>query len=202
MALGRLVDEELGHRALDTGQLADGVHPAHPHAEEPPHLLVDGDAGEPFPVPRVVVDGASRRAARSTWPRPPPSRPGSVRPSCGPRPARRPAPPASPASPRRRHRSAANRGPGRRSRRWRWCAGRPACRPAGARSRGHRSGTRNMVRPLCLGTSGLVRARTKTCEQTWAVLVNIFWPLITHSSPSLTARVLAAATSEPESGSE
>jgi len=30
-----------------------------------------------------------------------------------------------------------------------------------------------------------VRARTKTCEQDWAVLVNIFWPSITHSSPSL-----------------
>ena len=58
---------------------------------------------------------------------------------------------------------------------------------------GESLGTRNMVRPLCLGTSGLVRARTKTCEQTWAVLVNIFCPLITHSSPSLTARVLARA---------
>ena len=31
--------------------------------------------------------------------------------------------------------------------------------------------------------------------------MNIFWPLITHSSPSRTARVWAAATSEPASGS-
>ena len=33
------------------------------------------------------------------------------------------------------------------------------------------------------------------------VLVNIFCPLISHSSPSRSDRVLAAATSEPESGS-
>ena len=35
----------------------------------------------------------------------------------------------------------------------------------------------------------------------WAFVVNIFWPLMTHSSPSRTARVVAAATSEPASGS-
>ena len=35
----------------------------------------------------------------------------------------------------------------------------------------------------------------------WAFVVNIFWPLMTHSSPSRTARVCAAATSEPASGS-
>lgn len=62
-------------------------------------------------------------------------------------------------------------------------------------------GTRNIDSPLCLGTSGSVRASTNTWLHSWAVLVNIFWPLMTHSSPSRTAVVFAAATSEPESGS-
>ena len=35
----------------------------------------------------------------------------------------------------------------------------------------------------------------------WAFVVNIFCPFTTHSSPSRTARVCAAATSEPASGS-
>ena len=35
----------------------------------------------------------------------------------------------------------------------------------------------------------------------WALVVNIFDPLITQSSPSRTARVCAFATSEPASGS-
>ena len=35
----------------------------------------------------------------------------------------------------------------------------------------------------------------------WALVVNIFCPLMTHSSPSRTARVWADATSEPDSGS-
>ena len=54
VALRRLAVEELGHRALDPRELPGVVHPAHPQAEEPSHLLVDGDPGEPFPVPRVV----------------------------------------------------------------------------------------------------------------------------------------------------
>ena len=59
----------------------------------------------------------------------------------------------------------------------------------------------NVVSPLCLGTSVLLRVSMKTWVPRWAVLVNIFCPLISHSSPSRSDRVLAAATSEPESGS-
>ena len=36
----------------------------------------------------------------------------------------------------------------------------------------------------------------------WAMLVQIFWPLTTKSSPSSTARVCSEARSEPELGSE
>ena len=36
----------------------------------------------------------------------------------------------------------------------------------------------------------------------WISEVHIFWPLITHSSPSRRARVLSDARSVPEPGSE
>ena len=62
-------------------------------------------------------------------------------------------------------------------------------------------GTRNMVRPLCLGSAGSVRVRRKTCVAYWALEVKIFCPLMTHSSPSRTARVFALAMSDPPSGS-
>ena len=62
-------------------------------------------------------------------------------------------------------------------------------------------GTRNMVRPLCLGTSGFVRVSRITQSDTCAMVVHIFWPVITHSSPSRTAFVVMDATSEPWSGS-
>ncbi len=42
--------------------------------------------------------------------------------------------------------------------------------------------------PLCLGTSGSVRASTKIQLARWPAEVQIFWPLITHSSPSSSAR--------------
>src|ERR1700761_1659088 len=64
------------------------------------------------------------------------------------------------------------------------------------------SGTRNMVRPLCLGRSGSVRVIRKTYWHCWAPVVQILGPLMTHSSPSRTARTLAFAMSEPPSGSE
>ena len=62
-------------------------------------------------------------------------------------------------------------------------------------------GTKNMVRPLCLGTSGLVRVSRITQSASWAMVVHIFWPFITHPSPSRTALVVMAAKSEPWSGS-
>ena len=58
-----------------------------------------------------------------------------------------------------------------------------------------------MVSPLCLATSWLVRARRNTKLASWASVVNIFCPLMTHSSPSRSALVLMEATSDPESGS-
>ena len=63
------------------------------------------------------------------------------------------------------------------------------------------SGTRKRVRPLCLGRAGSVRVSRKTWVANWALEVKIFCPLMTHSSPSRTARVLAPAMSDPPSGS-
>ena len=63
------------------------------------------------------------------------------------------------------------------------------------------SGTRNIVSPRCLGSSRSVRVMRKVYWQFCAPVVKIFDPLITHSSPSRTARVFAAAMSEPPSGS-
>jgi hypothetical protein len=62
-------------------------------------------------------------------------------------------------------------------------------------------GTRRNVMPLCFGADGFVRARTKIQLAVWADDVQIFWPLMTHSSPSSSARVPRLARSEPASGS-
>ena len=56
--------------------------------------------------------------------------------------------------------------------------------------------------PRCLGTVGSVRASTKIQSASVANDVQIFWPSITHSSPSSTARVVRPARSEPAFGSE
>ena len=66
---------------------------------------------------------------------------------------------------------------------------------------GASSGTRNIVRPSCLGTVKSERVSMNTCVDNCAVDVNIFWPSITHSLPSRTDLHLAAAASDPESGS-
>src|SRR5215208_5644037 len=66
---------------------------------------------------------------------------------------------------------------------------------------GESRGTRDMVRLLCCGASGSVLVIRKTYWQLCAPVVNIFEPLITHESPSRTARVLHVAMSEPPSGS-
>jgi hypothetical protein len=62
-------------------------------------------------------------------------------------------------------------------------------------------GTRNIVSPRCLDTSGFVRVSRNTKCASCAIDVNTFSPLITQSSPSRTAVVCDAATSEPASGS-
>ena len=56
--------------------------------------------------------------------------------------------------------------------------------------------------PACLAASGSVRTRANIMSAWAAVEVQIFWPLITKSSPSSTARVCSEARSEPAPGSE
>ena len=58
------------------------------------------------------------------------------------------------------------------------------------------------VRPRCLGTSQLVRARHSPQSDHHAPVVQTLEPLRTHCSPSRTAVVRAPATSEPPLGSE
>ena len=60
----------------------------------------------------------------------------------------------------------------------------------------------NTVSPRCLGTSQFVRARQSPQSAHQAPVVQIFEPLITHSSPSRTAVVSAPARSEPPLGSD
>ena len=61
--------------------------------------------------------------------------------------------------------------------------------------------TRNAVMPLCLGTSGFVRATRRPNDEMCARVVQTFCPLRSHSSPSRSARVESPATSEPAPGS-
>ncbi|CAB4833191.1 unannotated protein [freshwater metagenome] len=55
--------------------------------------------------------------------------------------------------------------------------------------------------PRCLGASGFVRASTKIQFASLARVCQIFWPVITHSSPSSSAFVRKLARSLPASGS-
>jgi hypothetical protein len=57
------------------------------------------------------------------------------------------------------------------------------------------------VSPLCFGASGSVRATRRPHRAWWAMVVQTFWPLTIHSSPSRTARVARLATSDPAPGS-
>ena len=54
----------------------------------------------------------------------------------------------------------------------------------------------------CAGSRGRWRRRRSRSRPGPALVIQAFWPLITHSSPSLTAVVRIAAGSEPASGSE
>ena len=56
--------------------------------------------------------------------------------------------------------------------------------------------------PLCFGASGSVRTRQNIMSAFCAPEVQIFWPLMTHSSPSSSALVERDAKSDPEPGSE
>ena len=64
------------------------------------------------------------------------------------------------------------------------------------------SGTMNIDRPRCFGTSQSVRASIRPWVATSAPEVQILEPLITQVSPSRVARVSAPARSEPPDGSD
>lgn len=66
---------------------------------------------------------------------------------------------------------------------------------------GEFSGTRNIVRLLCLAASGSVLVMRKTYWQLCAPVVNILEPLMIQLDPSAcrTARVLQVAMSDPPS---
>ena len=69
---------------------------------------------------------------------------------------------------------------------------------------GERMSTMKYVSPACLGTSGSVRATRMPKSAYWALEVQTFWPLTTHSpvASSSTARVAIDERSEPAPGSE
>ncbi len=62
-------------------------------------------------------------------------------------------------------------------------------------------GTKNIDMPLYGLTSGLVTAMTMRNDAVFAFDEKYFQPLITHSLPSLTARVLNCVGSAPACGS-
>src|SRR5947209_18420705 len=53
---------------------------------------------------------------------------------------------------------------------------------------------------LCPASGSVLVTSTIACAR-WPLVMNVFEPLITYSSPFLTARVLIPATSDPASGS-
>jgi hypothetical protein len=63
-------------------------------------------------------------------------------------------------------------------------------------------GKMNTVRPLCLDTSQLVRAKHMPQSDHHAPVVQVFCPFRIHSSPFCTAVVIAPATSDPQLGSD
>ena len=56
--------------------------------------------------------------------------------------------------------------------------------------------------PRCFGASGFVRTSANSESAWWAPEVQIFWPLMTYSSPSRLARVCSEPRSDPAPGSE
>ena len=62
-------------------------------------------------------------------------------------------------------------------------------------------GTRNIDMPWYALTSGLVTAMTMRNDAVFAFDEKNFQPLMTHSSPSLTARVVNSVGSAPACGS-
>ena len=67
---------------------------------------------------------------------------------------------------------------------------------------GESIGTMITEMPRCLGASWSVRTQSHSCVAMCARLFQIFCPLMTHSSPSRSARVFRLARSVPAFGSE
>ena len=63
-------------------------------------------------------------------------------------------------------------------------------------------GNITQVMPLCFGASGSVRMSSSHQSATCANEVQIFWPVMTYSSPSRTPLHESEARSEPAPGSE
>ena len=64
--------------------------------------------------------------------------------------------------------------------------------------------TSSIEMPACRAppAGALVRTRVKILSPCMALVVQIFWPLRTYSSPARSARICRAARSEPAPGSE
>ncbi len=62
--------------------------------------------------------------------------------------------------------------------------------------------TSSMEMPWCFFSPPPVRARVKILSPCMALVVQIFWPLRTYSSPCFSAFICSAARSEPAPGSE
>ena len=116
--------------------------------------------------------------------------------------ARSRAPSSRSRSPCRARRSGGRAARARCRRTARWCGCSTSSRWPAPRCPGASIGTIIIEMPWCLGASGSVRTATQLWVAVCALVFQIFWPLITHSSPSSTARVRSAARSVPASGSE
>ena len=77
----------------------------------------------------------------------------------------------------------------------------PMCRSGRTSTPGACRSTMKYVSPRRFGTAGSVRARQIAKSERCAHVVQTFWPLSTHSSPSRTARVASDARSDPAPGS-
>ena len=181
-----LAPVQLEDAALGPGMLA-GEEPGERAQAEPPHDLHLGVApGQALAHDRVVgrrrapgqrrAAGRARPGSGSAWW--PPPRPARSRAASWPRPSR--------CSRRRRRRP---RGHVASVKKTSLNSLSPEIILIGRTSTpGWSIGTSRKLMPLCFGASGSVRARTKMWSARWPADVQIFWPLITHWSPSSTAR--------------
>ena len=70
------------------------------------------------------------------------------------------------------------------------------------RTPGVRMSSSRKLMPSCFFAAGSVRTSANMWVASCASVVQIFWPVMTNSSPSSSARVLRLARSDPALGSE